>query len=223
MTGLRHAAASAGQAQLRHFVTDRRRFNLSTADLVMRAANAVRAGVDVIQIRERDLPDRQLAALVREIVAVSAGTKTRVVVHDRADIAIVAGAAGVHLRGDSTLASRVRAVAAFAAGAASAPGAPGGLLIGRSVHSLAEVDAAVADGGCDYLLFGTVFPSDGKPEGHPVAGLDALRRMCARSPLPVIAIGGMTASRAAAVQEAGAAGFAAVGMFTCLTPLPQVV
>ncbi len=194
-----------------HFVTDRRRFNLSTDDLVARAAHAVGTRVDVIQVRERDLSDRELAALVRAIVGVAAGTTTRVIVNDRADIAIAAGAAGVHLRGDSAAASRVRAMA------------PGGFLIGRSVHSLAEVDAAVAGGGCDYLLFGTVFLSDGKPEGHPVAGLEALREICARSPLPVIAIGGMTAERAAAARDAGAAGFAAVGMFMCLTPLPQVV
>jgi thiamine-phosphate pyrophosphorylase len=217
-------------AQVRHFVTDRRRYNLSVDALVVRAAHAVRVGVDVIQVRERDLADRELAALVRAIVGVAAGTKTRVTVNDRADVAIVAGAAGVHLRADSAAASRVAAFAAGAASAASAeasapraPGAPGGFLIGRSVHSLAEVDAAVAGGGCDYLLFGTVFPSDGKPEGHPVAGLEALRAVCARSPLPVIAIGGMNQDRAAAVRDAGAAGFAAVGMFMCLTPLPQVV
>jgi thiamine-phosphate diphosphorylase len=198
---------------IRHFVTDRRRFDLSIDELVARAANAVRAGVDVIQVRERDLPDGQLIALVRRIAGVAAGTGTRVVVNDRADIAIAAGAAGVHLRGDSLPASRV---AAFAA-------AHGGFVIGRSVHSLADVDAAVAGGGCDYLLFGTVFPSAGKPGGHPVAGLDALRAVCARSPLPVIAIGGMTAENATLVRDAGAAGFAAVGLFMRLTPLPVVV
>jgi len=238
MTGVgeasrRGSVASAGP--VRHFVTDRRRFGLSLDELVARAASAVRAGVDVIQVRERDLPDGRLADLTREVVRVSAGTPTRVVVNDRADIALAAGAAGVHLRGDSPLASRVRAMAALTAGAASAacaeppplerrrPGAaaptaltaPGGFLIGQSVHSLAEVDAAVAAGGCDYLMFGTVFPSHGKPDGHPVAGLEALQAVCARSPLPVIAIGGMNESRADAVRAAGAAGFAAVGLFMC--------
>jgi thiamine-phosphate pyrophosphorylase len=195
----------------RHFVTDRRRFHLSPDDLVERAAHAARAGVDVIQVRERDLADAALVGLVRAIVRATAGTAARVVVNDRADIAILAGAAGVHLRGDSAAASRVRAM--------TAPG----FLIGRSVHSLAEIDAAVADGGCDYLMFGTVFPSAGKPDGHPVAGLDALTAACARSPLPVIAIGGVDDAGAALVRDAGAAGFAAVGLFMCLTPLPQVV
>ena len=195
----------------RHFVTDRRRFGLTVDDLRARAANAVRAGVDVIQVRERDLPDRELVVLVREIVAVASGSKTRVLVNDRADIAVAAGAAGVHLRGDSPPASRVREMT------------PEGFLIGRSVHSLEEIEAAVADGGCDYLLFGTVFPSEGKPAGHPVAGLERLALACTRSPLPVIAIGGITEARAEAVQRAGAAGFAAVGMFMCSTPFSQVV
>lgn len=210
----------------RHFVTDRLRFGLSLDELVARAATAAGAGVDVIQIRERDLPDGQLAALVRRIAGATAGTATRVIVNDRADIAIAAGAAGVHLRSDSPPASRVRAAFAGASAAsdeAPAPKASKARLIGRSVHSLAEVDAAIADGGCDYLLFGTVFPSDGKPPGHPVAGLEALAQVCARSPLPVIAIGGVTERNAPLVCDAGAAGFAAVGFFMCLTPLPEVV
>ena len=90
-------------------------------------------------------------------------------------------------------------------------------------HLTEEERHAVADGGCDYLMFGTVFPYEGKPGGHPVAGLDRLREACARSPLPVIAIGGITEARQAAARDAGAAGVAAVGMFMCLTPLPQVV
>ena len=200
-----------GVGGVRHFVTDRRRFDMSTDDLVARARHAVQAGVDVIQVRERDLPDRQLTALVRQVVEVAAESKTRVLVNDRADIAIVAGAAGVHLRGDSPPAGRAREMT------------PEGFIIGRSVHSLADVDAVVAAEGCDYLMFGTIFPSEGKPEGHPVAGLDALREVCARSPLPVIAIGGITGERLAAVRDAGAAGFAAIGMFMCLTPLRQVV
>jgi thiamine-phosphate diphosphorylase len=198
-------------SQSRHFVTDRRRFNLSLDELVARAANAVSAGVDVIQVRERDLSDGQLAALVRRIAGLAAGTSTRVIVNDRADVAIAAGAAGVHLRGDSLPASRVRTTV------------PEGFLIGRSVHSLADVDAAAAGGRCDYLFFGTVFPSAGKPDGHPVAGLDALRAACARSSLPVIAIGGINEENAALVRAAGAAGFAAVGLFMCLTPLPEHV
>jgi thiamine-phosphate pyrophosphorylase len=186
---------------IRHFVTDRRRFRLSSDDLIARAVRAAGGGVDCIQVRERDLPDVALVQLVREMVRAVAGTTARILVNDRVDIAIAANAGGVHLPADSVPASRVRRIA------------PPGFLIGRSVHSLDDVDRAVADSGCDYLLFGTVFPSHGKPEGHPVAGLDGLRAACARSPLPVIAIGGMTDARAADVASAGAAGLAGVGMF----------
>jgi len=186
---------------IRHFVTDRRRFRLSDDDLIARASRAAGSGVDCIQIRERDLPDAALLRLVREMVRAVAGTTARVLVNDRVDIAIAATAGGVHLPADSVDASRVRHIA------------PPGLLIGRSVHTLDEIDRAIADGGCDYLLFGTVFPSLGKPDGHPIAGLDGLRAACARSPLPVIAIGGMTDARAAEVAAMGAAGLAGVGMF----------
>jgi thiamine-phosphate pyrophosphorylase len=186
---------------IRHFVTDRARFGLTGAALVDRAARAARTGAHVIQVRERDLADAALLDLVKAVIDAVTGAGARVLVNDRIDVALAAGAAGVHLRGDSPTAARVRALV------------PQHFLIGRSVHSLDEVDAAVVVGGCDYLMFGTVFRSAGKPDGHPVAGLDALARACARSPLPVIAIGGMTPDREADVARAGAAGLAAVGWF----------
>ena len=190
-------------------VTDRRRFGLSVDELVGRAA---RAGADVIQVRERDLCDRELIALVRAMIRATQGTRTKILVNDRADIAIAAGAAGVHLRSDSAPGARVRA--AFDASAeASAPPATECFLIGRSVHSLDDVDAAVAEGAYDYLMFGTVFRSAGKPADHAVAGLDGLTAACRRSPLPVIAIGGIDATHLDAVAKTGAAGFAGVGMF----------
>jgi thiamine-phosphate pyrophosphorylase len=184
-----------------HLVTDRRRFGLDAAGLVVRIAAAAAKGVDVVQVRERDLGDRDLVALVRAAIAAVEGTRTRVVVNDRADVAVAAGAAGVHLRADSAAASRIRRMV------------PPHFTIGRSVHTLDEIDEAVHDGGCDYLVFGTVFPSAGKPTGHPVAGLEALADACRRATIPVIAIGGMSQERASEVARAGAAGLAAVGMF----------
>lgn len=186
---------------IRHFVTDRRRFGLSPSELVDRAAAAMAGGVSVVQIRERDLADGALLDLVRRIVDAARGRDVAVVVNDRPDIALAAGASGVHLRGDAPPASRMRVVA------------PSPMLIGRSVHTLDEIDAAAADGGCDYLMFGTVFPSAGKPADHPAAGLDGLAAACRRSPLPIIAIGGMTPDREAEVARAGAAGLAAVSWF----------
>ena len=150
-----------------------------------------------MQIREPRLPDPALLGLTRQ--AGETGIKT--LVNDRLDVALAAGADGVHLRGHSFSAARVRERVGKA------------FLIGRSVHDLAEAGAADREGGCDYLLFGTVFPSRSKPEGHRVAGLDALREVCHRVSLPVIAIGGITRERAAEVRAAGAAGIAAIGLF----------
>ena len=159
------------------------------------------AGVDLIHIRERDLEDRELVALARDAVRVVRGTAARVVVNDRFDVALAAEAAGVHLRADSPAAARVRSVA------------PAGFIVGRSVHDEEEAAALAAAGGCDYLTFGTVFTSASKPAGHQPAGLAALRRVCAGVRLPVVAIGGISVERAAAVAAAGAAGVAAISLF----------
>jgi thiamine-phosphate diphosphorylase len=181
------------------FVTDRRRGpDPSCAYLLERIRAAAAAGVDFIQIRERDLPDRDLIGLVRAALGAVRGTSTRILVNDRVDLALASGAAGVHLRGDSADAGRVRAIV------------PAGFLIGRSIHDPA--DLAVAR-DCDFLLFGTVFASAGKPAGHRLAGVDALRIACAGSRVPVLAIGGIDATNARAVAGAGAAGVAAVGLF----------
>ena len=162
---------------------------------------AARAGVHLIQIRERDLDAGALARLTRDAIDAVSGTAARIVVNDRLDVALAVGAAGAHLRGDGLPAARARTIA------------PPGFLIGRSVHSEDEAAEIEAAGGCDYLMFGTVFPSASKPADHAVAGLDALERVCARVRIPVIAVGGITVSVAADVRRAGAAGVAAIGAF----------
>ncbi len=164
-------------------------------------AAAARAGATLIEIREPGLDDRALVALVRRAIEATAGTPARVLVNDRADVAIAASAAGVHLRGSSAPASRVRGIA------------PPAFLIGRSVHAVDEARAVAAEGGCDYLMFGTVYPSASKPSGHRAAGLSPLRAVCDAVALPVLAIGGITEARAPAAARAGAAGLAAIGLF----------
>ena len=161
---------------------------------------AALAGVDLIHVRERHLDDRTLVALVRETMDAVSGSGARGVVNDRLDVALAAGAAGVHLRGDSMTAADVRTIV------------PAGFMIGRSIHSVAEAVAAESGGGCDYLVFGTVFESAGKP-GRMPAGLEALARVCAAVTLPVLAIGGVTLDNAGRVALAGAAGVAAIGLF----------
>ena len=172
---------------------------------------AASAGVDIIQIRERHLDDRRLFDLTSAALGTLSGTGARLVVNDRLDVAIAARADGVHLRGDSFAAAPSRRLA------------PPGFLVGRSVHSEAEAIAAEAAGGCDYLLFGTVFPSDSKPEGHGAAGLEALTRVCERVQLPVLAIGGITVDRAPAVARAGAAGIAGISVFSRAADITAVV
>ena len=124
-----------------------------------------------------------------------------VLVNDRLDVALAAGAAGMHLKEDSIRArprSRDRCRPDF--------------IIGCSVHSAEDAEAVAAAGACDYLLFGTVYPSASKP-GQPAAGVEALADVCRRVALPVLAIGGIDHSRVAAVAAAGAAGVAAIGAF----------
>jgi thiazole tautomerase (transcriptional regulator TenI) len=158
---------------------------------------ACEEAVDIVQVRERDLDAAALLGLVRRVVG-RATPATRVVVNDRADVALAAGAAGVHLRSDGPPAARVRALQ------------PGPWIVGRSVHMPGEAARA---GDLDYLLCGTVFPSGSKPAGAPVGGLDTLRETCAVARPPVLAIGGITPARVAACREAGAAGVAAIGVF----------
>jgi thiamine-phosphate diphosphorylase len=167
------------------------------AGLERQLDEAIAAGVDLIQIRERDLDAAPLRALAARVVS-RAGAGTRVVVNDRADVARAAGAAGVHLRADGPPIARVRTLG------------PGGWLVGRSIHTADEAQRA---GDADYLLFGTVFTSRSKPDTAPVAGTAGLRAASVVSTAPVLAIGGITPSGAAACREAGAAGVAAIGVF----------
>jgi thiamine-phosphate pyrophosphorylase len=169
--------------------------------LVELAVQAARAGVDIVQLREPRLSGTDALGLARRVIAALDGFRTAVLVNDRTDVALASKAGGVHLRADAMPASRVRAIA------------PREFLIGRSVHSLQEARAAEADGEADYLIFGTVFPTPSKPEGHTIAGVESLRDVCAKARLPVLAIGGLNVGRAADVAAAGAAGIAAVGMF----------
>ena len=131
-------------------VTDRRRVDPPGAGSLLRlVGHAAMAGVDIIHVRESGLDDRQLAGLVREVIAAAAGTPARVVVNDRTDIALATRAHGVHLRADSISAARVRQLA------------PAGFLVGRSVHTRSEALAA-AHSGVDYLVAGTVYPTVSK-------------------------------------------------------------
>ena len=148
-------------------VTDRHRLAPGEDDadrlrtcLLAQARAAVAAGIDLLQVREPDLETGALCALVADMVAIARGTSTRVVVNDRVDVAIAAGAAGVHLKGTSLPAARVRAMA------------PRGFLIGCSVHDAQAAHDAAAH--VDYLIAGSVFPTISKPEDTAWLGVDGL-------------------------------------------------
>ena len=188
-------------------VTDRRRLSDLTNErelaerLVRLVGQAGRAGVDLVQIRERDMGGRALADLVGRCVEAVRGTPTQIVVNDRLDVALAAGAAGVHLRSDSIEGARVRKAT------------PPGFLIGRSVHGLADAAHAATAGGLDYLILGTIFPSTSKPAGWVPIGAGELARATRVVSLPVLAIGGLTVARVPEVARAGAAGVAAINLF----------
>lgn len=183
-------------------ITDRARQGAGwPARIPAQAAAAARAGVQLIQVRERDLEGGLLERLVRDCVVAVRGTPARVLVNDRLDVALAAGAHGVHLRGDSLAAERVRAVA------------PRPFLVGRSVHSVDDARLAAAGGALDYVIFGTVFET-GSKAGRTAAGLAALADVAHAVPLPVLAVGGVSAHRLASIQDTGAAGAAGIGMFS---------
>jgi thiamine-phosphate pyrophosphorylase len=189
----------------RCLVTDRRRlcpgcatFALERQCLLEQVRRAADDGVELVHVRERDLEAACLAALVADILAITRGTSTRVVVNDRLDVALTCAADGVHLRGDSIPIDAARRLA------------PHPFLVGRSVHT---ADEAKAGAGADYLIAGTVFPSTSKGEGTPVIGLKGLKAIVAAASVPVLAIGGVTANRVAEVVAAGAAGVAAISLF----------
>lgn len=173
------------------------------AALVARVGAAARAGAQLIQIREHGIDAGQLARVVRAALAAVAGTQARVIVNDRLDVALAVRAHGVHLRETSVAPADARALA------------PRGFLIGRSVHTSADASRLAAAGHLDYLMFGAVYPTPSKP-GAAGAGVEALRLAVQGSPVPVLAVGGMDGSTAAAVGAAGAAGLAAIRWWSAM-------
>jgi thiamine-phosphate pyrophosphorylase len=168
--------------------------------LVRDAAEGVRAlerGATILQLRDPTAKVRELQRRGERLIDVSGATP--IVVSARADLALAAGAAGVHLP--------ERDLAVAAARRLVGPGR----LVGRSTHSVAAAREA-EEQGADYVVFGPVFESASHPGQRP-AGLAALRTVAAAVAIPVLAIGGVDAERAAACREAGAAGFAAIGYF----------
>lgn len=203
-----------------YYITDRRQFpgaaSEQRARLLAKIAEASRAGVDLIQLREKDLRPGELETLAREAVNCvrqNAGPRpTRLLINSRVDIAIAAGADGVHLPAGDIATSDARVI--FSKAGVHAP------VIGVSCHTLAEVRLAESH-GADFAVFGPVF----QKLGAPGQGLAALRAACGQVPargieaavpagqMPVLALGGVTLENAHSCLQAGAGGIAAIRLF----------
>lgn len=157
-------------------------------------------GVDWIQIREKDLPARALFDLTQRALALANPAGVRIMVNTRADVAIAAGAAGLHLPGRSPEPKRWRSIA------------PRGFLIGVSCHNVDSVRAAAAE-GADYVLFGPVFAPLSKTSELLPRGLRGLEQAAHAADIPVLALGGITAENARSCMDAGAHGIAAISLF----------
>ncbi|MCA1555392.1 MAG: thiamine phosphate synthase [Acidobacteria bacterium] len=173
----------------------------------------VLARVTLIQLREKSLRPRVLYELTRRTVELTRGSETRLLINDRADIALAAGADGVHLTTRSLDPLVVRRIA------------PRDFLIGVSTHSLAEALAARAS-DADFAVFGPVFDTPAKhaDDAPPPPGLEGLREAAhALAPFPLLALGGVTRERIPQVIRAGAQGVAAIRLFSDESELDAVV
>jgi thiamine-phosphate pyrophosphorylase len=177
-------------------VTDRRACGDRRLEDVVEAA--VSGGVNVVQLREKDLPSGDLYGLalrLRQIV----GTQAILLVNDRIDVALSTGAHGVELGGNAMPTEVVRKLAPD-------------LLIGRSVHGVAPAAEAVAN-GADLLVVGTMFASRSHP-GLPPVGPPLVRKIAGLASVPLVGIGGITPANATQVIAAGASGVAAISAIT---------
>jgi thiamine-phosphate pyrophosphorylase len=162
---------------------------------------AVAAGIDLIQVREKQLTARVLFQLVAEAVKVTRGSSTRLLVSDRADIAASAGADGVHLTTRSLDTATIRQTFSSE------------LLVGVSTHSVDEIRAA-RDHGADFAVFGPIFETESKTQFGAPKGMDELSQAVrAAAEFPVLALGGISVLNASDCLGAGASGIAGISLF----------
>jgi thiamine-phosphate pyrophosphorylase len=190
--------------------------------LLERLSTAAAAGIDWIQLREKDLSGKELASFTRAAVAQTKqineghGTLTRIIVNDRLDVAVSEHSGGVHL-GEHSL--PVHDVCNWLAAKPNLAERDK-FMVGVSCHS---VQAAAARGGADYIFFGPVFATPSKASFGAPQGLQRLAEACSAVTIPVLAIGGITLDNASDCFAAGAAGIAAIRLFQDAENLASVV
>lgn len=201
------------------YVTDRRSLGSGEGSsaidpLLHKIEEVISAGVDWVQIREKDLSGKELGHVVREALRIAAkysanSGATQILVNDRLDVALAEGAGGVHLPEDSLpVAEAKRLVRAQGRERVSKQD----FLVGVSCHSQKAAEAAAAS-GADYIFFGPIFATPSKDAYGAPQGLDRLASVCRAAAVPVLAIGGITPENAAACMVVGAAGIAAIRLF----------
>lgn len=199
---------------LLYYITDRAAFSADETTrrrrLLQKIAEAASAGVDYIQLREKDLPGRELESLAREAVRILEGMRTALLINSRSDVALASGAAGVHLRSDDISPKEVKGIWQDCGADVAARESRNEPPIAVSCHSVEEAQRA-ADGGATFAVFGPVFEKKDIPTVVP-AGLNQLREAC-KARIPVLALGGITLSNARQCLEAGASGIAAIRLF----------
>ncbi len=169
---------------------------------------AISWGVDFVQIREKDLPDREVFDMTRRAVVLARGTRCRVLVNGRADIALAAGAHGVHLPSTGLRISDLH------------PSLTRNLILGVSAHSLDEARCA-AEQDAHYVLLGPVYPTESKLRYGPPLGLARFHRICRAVPIPVLALGGIQPESIVPALAAGAAGIAGISLFQGTSLMPK--
>ena len=163
-------------------------------DLIDVVAAALDAGLPAVQLREKDLPGGPLLALAERLRALTARTGALLLVNDRLDVAVAAGADGVHLGGGSVPVDVARQLL------------PAGAVVGVSTHAPAEA----ADTSADFAVFGPVYATPSKTAYGPPQGEARFRAAAATARVPLLAIGGVTAAQIPALRAAGAAGVAVI-------------
>jgi thiamine-phosphate pyrophosphorylase len=200
---------------LLYYITDRSQFcgdePTRTLSLLAKVAEAARAGVEYIQLREKDLSIRELETLARQVVerVRENSTSTRLLINSRTDVALAAGADGVHLRVEDVAPHEVRLMMEIC-GHRPCPSTTDHFLVAASCHSQEEVIRAESE-AVDFAVFAPVFGKSNAPGVQPT-GIDALREAC-RAKIRVLALGGVTLENAAACLKAGAAGVAGIRLF----------